>query len=219
MINDIIDEILSNPTVPHIQVVRNVLSANDICVSKEWFRIFCLKYLRIVLLYLRSWSRREIVHRIAQAGINIDIWGGAFGFVNPPPHSWHDEKYITLHPPCSYGQMLEIMADSQITLSIGVFPGGLLDRFYSGIANGSVGLTDPNTYYFKHFVDGEDSMTFDWNKLDELPGKIVNLLSDEERMQNMVNLGREKVLKNHSYSAFCKEVLNQVEIYKSVAGI
>ncbi len=216
IINDIIDVMIADPLTPAMTALRQVLKVKNISVPDNWLRNFCFKYLNIANLYMRDWSRLKVIRTLANAGINIDIWGG--GHATPKP-SWEDEKWVTCHGGCSYGDGLQIMANSQITLNVGMFPGGLHDRVTSGMLNGAVVLTDPSTYYHKNFVDGEDSLTFDWKHLDELPEKVIKLLVDEDRMQRVADLGRKKALENHTWTSRAKKIIEQVQIYKAVAGI
>ena len=216
LINDIIDIMIEDPLTPVMTALRRVLRAKNMNVPDNWLRKFCFNYLNFANLYMRDWSRLKVIRTLAKAGLSIDVWGGTHVL---PEFSWENEKWINAHGSCSYKDSLKIMANSQITLNVGMFPGGLHDRVSSGLLNDAVVLTDPSTYYYKNFVDGEDSLTFDWKHLDELPQKIVKFFADEERVQTVANLGRKKAMENHTWKNRAEKIVEQVQIYKAIAGI
>ena len=208
---------IDDPMTPVMTALRKVLKAKNMSVTNEWLQNFCFTFLNYANLYMRAYLRFKVIRTIAKAGLAINVFGGKFP--GPSDLTWKDEKWIIADEGSTFGKNLEVPADSQISLNIGMFPGGLHDRLISGMLNGAVVLTDPSTYYHKNFVDGEDSLTFDWKHLDELPEKIVKLLSDEDRMQNMANLGRKKALENHTWKHRAEKIIEQVQLYKILNGI
>lgn len=216
ILNDIIDLVLAEPTLPILDAVRQVLKAKNMSVSDQWFRLFCFRYLDLANLYIRAWCKREVVRVLNGAGIAIDVWGNTMG---DPSDGWHNMKHLRHHGKCSYSECLDIIADSQLTLNVGMFPNGLHDRVTTAMLNGTIAVTDPSAYYHQNFVDGEDSICYDWKHLDELPHKIVDLLSDEDRMQAMADIGRQKALAAHTWTHRAQTILEQVQLYKAVVGI
>lgn len=210
ILNDIIDLAISDPLLPLLTAMREVLKARSIQASDNWIRSFCFRYMTFVNQYVRTWCRHRFIQTLIKSGIALDIWGDG---------NWNVNTWVRYHGPCTYEESLNIIADSQMTLNIGLFPRGLHDRVSTAMLNGAVVVTDPSTYYNEHFVDGEDSLSFDWKNLDELPHKIIDLLADEDRMQVMADRGRQKALAEHTWTHRAKKVIEQIQIYKAIVGI
>ena len=214
MLNDIIDTILADPMKPILAVAQDIFNERQEQLEGLSFASFCLGYLNRVNLYLRSVLRLRILEAIVQTGIRVDIFGdGIFS----DGGRWHDWRYadrVRLHPAVSYEGSLEIAEESQIVLNTGIFPGGMHDRVPAGMMAGAMVVTDPSTYLAKHFTDGEDVVTFDWQHLDELPHRMLHLWNHPDEMQGIARNGKRKAFAEHTWAHRVAQMIDVVERYK-----
>ena len=217
LLNDIIDLIIDDPMLPMVSAVKKVLNAKNMAVDDQWFRKFCLNYLSYINMFRRTYLRAKIIRTIAKSGLKINVFGKDFNAESN--EHWKAEKWVIAGKGSTYAEDLKIHTDSQIALNIGMFTGGLHDRIFSAMFSGAVSLTDPSTCYSKYFVDGQDSLTFDWKHLDELPQKICKYLLDEDKMQEIADAGRKKAFEQHTWRHRAEKIVEQVELYKIVNGI
>lgn len=219
ILNDVIDHVVVNPMCPILEAAKDVFRIRNIELSNEIFVVFCRRYLNLANLYIREYCKQRVLDSFLNAGISIDIFGQALVSSRGGWESWKNAKWARLHGPCSYEESLKVAEESQIVVNAGVFPGGLHDRISMGMLQGAVVFTDPSSYYRECFIDGKDSLSFDWSHMEEIPGKITSLLADPERMQAMADLGRQKALEHHTWKSRMKRMLEVVRTYQAINGL
>ena len=82
------------------------------------------------------------------------------------------------------------------------------ERLYG--PDGAVLVTD-NTGYLPGRYDENDMVIFDLEHLEELPGKIKNVLGDEEKRCRMAESGREKTRREHTWDKRAEQFLELLD--------
>ena len=84
---------------------------------------------------------------------------------------------------------------------------GFTERVLNSMLAGAVALSDRSTHLEEKFVDGEDIILFDLARLGDLPGRVSELLSDEEKLRAIAEKGRKRVMEEHLWIHRAKEFL------------
>jgi len=74
---------------------------------------------------------------------------------------------------------------------------GFTERVLNSMLAGAVALSDKTTRLEEEFVNGEDIILFDLVKIDSLPARLKDLLSNDEKLREVAENGRKKVMKKH----------------------
>jgi hypothetical protein len=88
------------------------------------------------------------------------------------------------------------------------FTTGLDTRAFDVLASGALLLTDAPKDLFRHFNDGEDLLIYREPK--ELQSLIGNVLDKKINVELIKAAGKDKVLKNYTYSALCQKILYEL---------
>lgn len=132
---------------------------------------------------------------LLDAGLVIHVFG----------ESWREcplagRSNMVIHPDVSYMDGIKIMAQSKIALNVMSWhKSGMTERIANTMLNKTVCLTDKTKYLEKNFKDGTDIVMFDLSKLYELPQKVANLLSDDDRMCEIAEAGYRNASAKHRW--------------------
>lgn len=162
--------------------------------------------LRNVEAYMRAWIREQIIRSIVDGGIKINIFG----------RNWenfeckHPENIIRMDG-CGETS-LHTVANSRIALNVMPwFRGGFQERIASAMLCGAIALTDSSTYIEDNFINGEDIVTFDPAKPQEIPEIITSLLNDQEKAESIAKSGYNKAIKNHTWKNRAVDVMEIID--------
>ncbi len=88
---------------------------------------------------------------------------------------------------------------------------GFTERIANAMLQKSVVVTDRTTYLEENFENGRELLMFDLGHLEELPGQIKELLSNEEKRAQIAECAYRKALKYHTWDARAKTLLQWIE--------
>ena len=80
------------------------------------------------------------------------------------------------------------------------FKDGAHDRVFNTLLNGAVLLSDDSIYLREILRDGENCILYSLEDIEQMPERVKELLSDEERMQRMADIGYEMAKKAHTWA-------------------
>ena len=110
---------------------------------------------------------------------------------------------------------LDIMAQSRISLNVMSWhKGGMTERIANAMLNYSVCVTDETSYINRHFVAGENIVTFNLDNIDKLPDKIRTVLQDENLQKYIEKNAYKKALSEHTWdnrSDYFMNILGEIE--------
>lgn len=151
----------------------------------------CMDACRVVMFYYRE----KVMETLLDAGLTIHVFGESWQMCPLAARS-----NMIIYPDVSYIDGIRILSQSKIALNVMSWhKAGMTERIANTMLNGTVCLTDRTKYLEEHFEDGRDIVMFDLERLDELPVKVKELLSDDERMQNIAAAGYENASRNHRW--------------------
>lgn len=106
-----------------------------------------------------------------------------------------------------FSQTVDLIANSKMVLNIMAWEDGIHDRVLSTMKNGSICITNSNSYIDAHFQDGENILLFDLEKLDMLPAKINTLLNNQTKAKLIAYAGYLKVCSDFTWESFVKKYI------------
>lgn len=167
------------------RIVDSALPGLSILEKKELFHVAKCTYLAV-----SHFSRLQIIREIVRSGQELHVYGD----------SWKRSEFVNydnviIHEALSPEEIPYEIAKTRISLNIMTWhKDGMTERIATTMMNGTLCLSDRSTYLEEHFTDGEEIVLFDLEKVNELPGKIKELLDDSNRISYIANMGREKSL-------------------------
>lgn len=115
---------------------------------------------------------------------------------------------LVRHQGMDVEESLNIMEQAKVSLNIMSWhKDGFTERVLNSMLAGAVALSDRSTHLEEKFVDGEDIILFDLARLGDLPGRVRELLSDEEKLRAIAEKGRKRVMEEHLWIHRAKEFL------------
>lgn len=204
-----VEYLLAHPEETIENVIEKQLRLAGISLSDEELRLFissCVYIERIV----SSHYRERIVGSVARAGILLELYGDG----------WEKCDWIRL-PNVRYGgrvspeKILERMEDSRIVLNtLPWFRDGGHERVFNAMLCGAVAVSETSRY-LEEVLPPDTWVSFDLSdeSISALPGRINNLLSDENRLQQIASAGQELALSSHTWRARARELHEDLLLY------
>lgn len=198
----IIEHLLAYPNDTVEAAIEYELRQADFILTDEELRQFISSCAPIDHL-VSSYYRERVVSSIAKAGISIEIYGGG----------WSDCDWVNL-PNVHYGgsvspeEILLKMEDSKIVLnSMPWFRDGSHERVFNAMMCGAVAVSETSKY-LEEILPSETWVSFDLSpeSLSALPQRIMDLLSDEDRMQKTASAGHNLAISEHTWKARALEL-------------
>lgn len=187
-------------------VVEKQLKMAGVTLPDEELRIFisfCVYIERII----SSHYREKIVSSIAKAGISLELYG----------EGWAACDWIKL-PNVHYGgrvtpkDIVLKMEDCKLVLNtVPWFKDGSHDRVFNAMMCGAVAVSETSKY-FEEVLPADTWVSFDLleESLLALPGRIQELLDDDDRLQKMADAGHELASASHTWKARALELHNDL---------
>lgn len=153
--------------------------------------------LRFLDSYATSFYREQAVRLLVESGIKVAVFGGGW-----------DQCEWAGHPNLLYGgkvlapQVLELMNHSKMVLNTMTwYKDGIHDRIINGMLAKAVVVTDTSKYLSEEIAkQTEQSMvTFELSTIQELPGKVNELLSTPQKMQKIADCGYLYAKSRHTW--------------------
>ena len=188
---EIIQRLKEEPNLPLEQTMISYLKKEIPKITRHEI----LACLYGMVLYIRSYFRREIVCSLAEAGIRVAVLG----------KDWELSQCKNMDNLIMAGQVdsktcLEYMRNAKISLNIMPwFKEGAHDRIFNSMLQGCVSVTDTSQYITEKLIDGQDYISFSLEKREELPKKIKKLLSESGYAEKIALQGRQKAVKEHTW--------------------
>ena len=206
IIADILVEADANPLKPLAEIVLARLRAEPLFEEEEIYRQASLIF-QPVDLFLRANRRIKVLDVLTEAGIKVELCGA----------NWEKSPFADkhpVHPPLPYDELMKkSLGDTQIVMNIHPnYVEGSHERILTGMLGGGVGLTDANLFTEKHFTNGEDILSFDWDKLDALPDMLHDVMNKPKKLEEIALAGHENVRKNHLWKNRMETILEHFSL-------
>ncbi len=194
--------LLAHPDETVESVIERQLQKEGVMLSEEELRRFissCVSVERVV----SSHFRERIVGSVAKAGILLELYGDG----------WSDCEWVGL-PNVHYGgkvspdEILSKMADSKIVLNtLPWFKDGSHERVFNAMLCGAAVVSETSRY-FEEILPAAAWVNFDLTEdgLVTLPQRIKDLLSNEEKLQEIASAGCALASSEHTWKARAQEL-------------
>ena len=157
--------------------------------------------------YIRNERRGLLIKELIASGIEVNLYG----------NGWEDletefKENLIIHKPLDLQSCINEMTKYKIVLNnMPLFANGSHERLFSIPAAGSILVTDTNPYVEEIFEEGKDYFKYSWDRIEELPKLISDILSDKMNVDSVIRSSREKVLENHLWKNRAQEILDYLE--------
>jgi len=161
--------------------------------------------------YMRGIDRIKLIQSIKDAQIHIfcsaeskKTWLKLLG---------KSQKNITFHSSVPFEDALEVMKNSKILLnSTPTLKNGAHERVFSGLACGALVLTNESVYLREAgFKEGENILYYKCGAYEDINAKVNLYLANQALRENAVILGRDKVLREHTWDNRADQLLKELE--------
>ena len=144
-------------------------------------------YFTFIDLYVRYYIRGEVIRSLCDGGVKVQVYGDKWNELKPNLN--HPENLMDGDSIYS-AECLQKICDSKISLNVlPWFKNGPHDRIFNTMLNGALCLTDSNPWLNQILRDGENCRIYDLKNLGQLPDMVREILSDEEKMQQIADVG------------------------------
>lgn len=160
--------------------------------------------------YSRGKDRVDLIRSIKNTKVHV------FGDVAPDipackkgwSHYLKDQSNVVIHPAVNFSESLEILKQAKVCLNSNpFFKEGSHERILYAYACGALPLTSDNLWVREEFIDGTDIILYQHDALDKVEVKLQPFLENENKRRAAVNLGKDKVLKKHTWDNRVEEII------------
>lgn len=158
-------------------------------------------------LYVRNYWRGEAVKALVDAGIVVDVFGKGWDeLICEKPEN------LRIHPQTTSLACLQHLQHAKVSLNVMPwFKDGAHDRVFNSILNGAVCVSDRSKYLCEELQEGEGICYYDLQNIAELPHIVQDLLQNENKMQNIVENGIQKVREGHTWAVRARQIIEWIE--------
>lgn len=162
--------------------------------------------------YTRAYYRLKLLRTLAQTKIAITVYSNNPDLLD----KLVGEHRFDIRPPVDFLELLKLMSQSKMVINCRPNTQGMTERVPSTMLNGAVSINDTNSYLSQEFIDGQEAVFYDYQKLEELPDKIFNLLSHPEQLEEIAAAGQHKAQQHHTVLHRVKTILENVEQFRAM---
>jgi glycosyltransferase involved in cell wall biosynthesis len=209
-LDNAVEMVLGEKCTTSIQAVRRALLDSGISPKEVDF----VELLYYVDYYTRGIDRIKLIQSIREASVHV--YGAKWKNDGEDVQDWSfylgSQKNVTIHPPVSFEEMLEIIKRSRILLnSMPFFKDGSHERVLLGLACGALPMTTRSQYLFEQFEEGKEMLFYDPLKWDSVEGTIQFWLDNEAERSALVAAGQKKVAMEHTWDKRVEQALPFLE--------
>lgn len=211
-----VEDVLSDNETPLYKAVRESMLHHGLGQPEgDEFEKKIYYYLNFADNYMRGKDRTELIRSIKNA--HVHVFGDISWRVEKPIQGWDHSlkgmKNVTIHPPVAFQECLEILKQSKICLnSMPFFKNGTHERIFTGLACGALPITSDNLWVRNNFSHGEDILIYKPKQWHEVDAWVNDYLSDPSKLKQVVEKGREKVMKEHTWDIRAKQLLQRLNL-------
>jgi hypothetical protein len=184
-----------NPNLTLEEAFQRALEHQGITVASDEEFMERLRELCVVGYCVMHYYRYKVVETLLQGGVRLDVFGD----------SWSGSplcRYPNLicHPDVTVEESLTIWQQSKLSLNVMSWhKDGFTERMAGIMLAGAVLVTDDTTYLKGRYDDGKDMLIFRLERLEELLGRVRELIENDELRRQIAENGREKTEKHHTW--------------------
>jgi hypothetical protein len=162
--------------------------------------------------YTRAHYRLKLLRTLAKVEVPATVYSNHPDLLN----QLVGKHRFEVRPPVDFMDLLKLMAQSKMVLNCRPNTQGMTERVPSTMLNGAVSINDTNNYLIQEFVDGQEAIFYDYQKLEELPDKIFHLLSHPDELDAIALAGQRKAQERHTVLHRAQVILDSVEQFRAM---
>lgn len=192
---DIINDLIEHPWRSMDEVIIEHLNRDVEDINEAGIKM-TMPNMIFIDLYVRHYFRGEVVKTLVDSGLKVHCFGAGWDRLS----CRHPENLINGNVLDSLGCLQQI---SRSRISLNVMPwfkDGAHDRVFNSMLNGAVCVSDGSKYMDEILEDGKHYVKYDLSVLQELPGKIREVLCDREKWEYIRKNGYETAAKKHTWA-------------------
>lgn len=167
------------------------------------------KILSMIMDYVRSYKRAELIKKLANSGLKITICGNAW------ENFAKEHKNINYIGALDIQENLELIKKAKILVNVTPnFTHGSHERVFTGMLNNAVLFSDKSSYYDEFFEDEKNILYYSFNSLEKDIGKLKEILKDDEKLFAMSQNAFEIANKHHTWENRVDTILEMVNLSK-----
>lgn len=153
--------------------------------------------------FVRNFNRVAMIEEVAKNNIHIDIYGNGWEkYDNQYP------EYIRIHKAISFDETINIMSNAKIVLNnMPLFRNGSHERVFTSMLCGALCISEKNVYLDQQFESNEDIVFFTYDRLSELPEKILYYLANQNNANRIARNAFNKVNSKHTWFQRANQIL------------
>ena len=176
-----------------------------ICEKEEFLDLFF--GMNPVIQCVMYYYREKVIRTLLDARIPVHIFGTTWKESRLAEH-----PLLTIHEDVTPEESLSVMRDSKISLNIMAWhKGGFTERMANCMEQGSVLLTDQTTYDDGELKDKKNICMFHLGHLEALPDQIQELLSHEEKWNEISAAARVYVANTQSGKVRVQQLIDLID--------
>jgi hypothetical protein len=205
------DRMAADAGLSVIQALRAALKSFGRPLDTPLLRMIA-PLLTSVQSFAEAYHRDAVLAALGAAGVPIQIWG----------KGW--EPLVARHPSLdhqgegSFEQTLSLLRRARVVLNINNgFVAGGHERVFAAQAGGAAVFSEKSRWYADQFIEGEDIVLFDPNRLAGVPERLVGLSQDREAGARIAAAGHAATLAGHLWIHRAATIVEAVAAARSEA--
>lgn len=191
----IISELLANTDMTMEQAMMEYLKLEMPDISEQDMKTG-MSAMIFIDLYVRFYFRGEVLKSIIDSGHVVHVFGRGWDMLECK----HSENLIC-HGSIESYECICHMKNAKISLNIMPwFKNGGHDRIFNTMLSKAVCISDGSKYMDTQYKENEDYVRYSLARLDELPGKIDEVLYHDDIAAQMAQLGYNKTIQCHTWA-------------------
>ncbi len=197
---------IEHPTASYDEGLKAFYDEKSICLSDSDIQRMMWEY-REVCYEVAHFFRHKIIETVLSSNITIDVFGEAW-----KKYEGSGKENLIVHEELSSKEALDVYSESKVSLNIMSWhKAGVTERVANIMMSDAVCLSEMTDAIKKEFVvtgDKQQLVTFEIDKIEELPGIIRELLKDEIRCKKIVQNAHQECEMNHTWECRAIEIYN-----------
>ncbi|MBO2534274.1 glycosyltransferase family protein [Rummeliibacillus suwonensis] len=198
----IFQQCINDDKMYYFDLFKEIMRQSDVNLQLEENE-YLMTLARYIGRIINAHRRIETLKNVANSGIKLNIFG----------NKWENSELfnhpnINFYPAVNYIQAQDLMKMSKITLNIqGLLYDGSHERVYSGMANGSVTVTNRTPFLEGLFIENKEIIFYDFDK-QNIVEKIKYVLNNDDIREEISQNGRMAIIGKHTYNERVQHLIN-----------
>ncbi len=200
------DYMLLHPNETFERGLSDLLRERGRETDKEGFAELCLSLKQACRMVIGHY-RNEIISTVLKAGYTLHVYGDSW-----KSYEREGKERLEIHSYATVEESRRELAKAKIGLNIMSWhKAGMTERIANIMLSGAVCLTEETMYLREHMREGEEIVSYRLDRLEELPGKIAELLENPGLRESIADNARRTGLEKYTWERRAQELVRLSE--------